>query len=144
MCDKAAAMGPASKTTPIIKSQSADFHFGEILPLCVSPDSGVIQHGLLSVCTHFCRLSNAWCIHRDTCKCSVLKKSLPLEEGAGTFFAFRASNHCSRSNIWPYMGVCRCVSAQCFVAHVWTLSFRNLLDWLHSVCCCKRPYHMPP
>jgi len=45
MCDKAAAMGPArKKTTPImlIKSQSGDFHFGEMFPLCESPDSGVI------------------------------------------------------------------------------------------------------
>jgi len=118
MCDKAAAMGPASKTTPImlIKSQSADFHFGEKFSLCITRvwcyPSWFVN------CLHPFLQTKQCVMYRDTCKCSVLKKSLPLEEEAGTFFAFRASNYCRCTYICPYMGVCRCVTAQCFVAHV--------------------------
>ena len=117
-------MGPASKTTPIMlmKSQSSAFHFGEIFPLCKSSDSGVIQHGLLTVCTHFCTPSNVWCIEthaRPRAQSLLEKKCLPVEQGARTFFAFRANNHCRRPYLYALLDVCRCVTGvHCFIAHV--------------------------
>jgi len=48
-----------------------------------------------------------------------LKKCLPVEQGARTFFAFRANNHCRRPYLYALLDVCRCVTGvHCFIAHV--------------------------
>ena len=48
-----------------------------------------------------------------------LKKCLPVEQGARTFFAFRANNHCRRPYLYALLDVCRCVTGvHCLIAHV--------------------------